>query len=217
MATRTAIVTEASRRAHARLEALVRDLRNARLMACLSQRSVGEAVGVSRALVGAWEAGRIVPTPIQLAQWGAVVGLDVSLRAFVGGSPLRDAGQLRLLERFRSIAGEAWSWRTEVPVGSDPNDRRAFDAVLLKDARRVAVEAIGRLVDAQAQVRAATLKQEAAGVDRLLLVLAETRHNRFALAVGQPTIVPAFPEPARTALAALRAGELPAANAVILV
>ncbi|MDQ2689658.1 MAG: helix-turn-helix domain-containing protein, partial [Chloroflexota bacterium] len=168
-------VAEASRRGAMQLDALIRELRLARLNACLSQRSVAKALSVSRPLVGAWEARRIVPDPVQLHAWGAVVGLDVSIRAFPGGSPLRDVGQLRLLARFRVAVGESWTWRAEVPVTADPRDRRAFDAVLSRGTRRVAIEAISRLSDSQAQTRPVALKLEASGVKCAVLVLADTR------------------------------------------
>ena len=77
------------------------------------------------------------------------------------------------------------------------------------------LEVITRLTDAQAQTRAAILKQEAAGLDRLVLVLAQTRLNRLALAAGLPTLAPSFPAGPRSVLADLRAGRLPAANGII--
>ena len=158
------------------------------------------------------------PDPIQLACWGAMVGLDVPIRAFPSGSPLRDAGQLRLIARARAEIGEqAWTWRTEVPVGNDPRDRRAFDVVLSGKAGRIGLEAITRLTDAQAQVRAAILKQEAAGLERLVLVLAQTRHNRAAVRDAAPTILGPFPAAPRVVMRALRDGELPTANGIVLV
>jgi hypothetical protein len=81
--------------------------------------------------------------------------------------------------------------------------------------RRVGIEAVTRLVDAQAQSRVILLKQEAAGLECLILVLADTRHNRAAFVAAQPTLGPAFPVPSRAALAALRTGHVPPGNAVI--
>jgi hypothetical protein len=145
------------------------------------------------------------------------VGLHVVIRAYAAGSPLRDAGQLRLLARARLAIGELWSWRTEVPVSRDPLDRRAFDAVLTGAAGHIGLEAIVRLTDAQAQVRAVTLKQEAAGLERVVVVLAQTRHNRAALADAAPTLRVAFPTQSREVFRALRSRRLPAANGIVLV
>jgi transcriptional regulator with XRE-family HTH domain len=208
---------EAGRRARAHLGTIVDELRQARRRAGLSQRSVAHALGVSRALVGAWEASTVQPGVIHLYRWGAIVGLDVSIRAFPGGSPLRDAGQLRLLARFRLIVERVWTCRTEAPVSADPRDRRAFDMVLLRGDRRVAAEAITRLVDAQAQIRSIELKAQASGVNRVVLVMSDGRHSRAAVDAGRATIEPAFPCPARAALSALRVGELPPGNAVVFV
>jgi len=208
-------VAEATRRSERRLAEVVRDLVDARRRAGLSQAAVAGAIDTSRSLVAAWEAGRIVPNAVQLARWGSAVGLDVSLRAFPGGPPLRDAGQLRLLTRFRGLIGDSWAWRAEVPVGVDPSDRRAIDAVIVRAGRRVGIEAITRLVDAQGQVRPILLKQEGSGIEVFVLALSDSRLNREAVVVGAPTLGPAFPCSPRTCLAALRRGEPPPANGIV--
>lgn len=186
-------------------------------MAGLSLTAVAAALGCSRQLVAKWEDGTLVPGPIRLATWGAVLGLDVPIRAFDAGSPLRDAGQLRLLGRTRGVIAARWTWQTEVSVSSDPQDHRAIDAVLSAPSGRVGLEAITRLTDAQAQVRAALLKREASGVDRMILVLTDSRHNRAALRDAAATLRPAFALTTREVLRALRRNELPRANGVILV
>jgi hypothetical protein len=155
------------------------------------------------------------PSPVQLGRWAAVVGMDVGLRAFPAGSPMRDAGQLRLLDRFRRLIGDAWTWRTEVPVSADHRDRRAIDAVLARERVRVGIEAVTRLVDAQGQARPILLKQEASGIGVFVLVLADSRLKRGAVAYGAPTLSPTFPCPPRSALAALRDGQPPTANAIV--
>jgi transcriptional regulator with XRE-family HTH domain len=217
MGIRRTAIDEASRRAQRQLDDLVRDLRDARLAAGLSQAAVAHAVHLSPQWVALLEKGHGATYINQLARWGAAVGLDISVRAFPTGAPLRDAAQLRVLARARAAIGEAWMWRTEVPVSSDPRDRRALDAVISSGMGRVGLEVITRLTDAQAQARAAILKHEAAGLDRLVLVLAQTRLNRVALAAGLPTLAPSFPAGPRSVLADLRAGRLPADNGIILI
>ena len=217
MPARRNLVEESTRRAQRQVAEVIRELRTARENAALTQAAVAQAARVSRQLISVWERGKVVPDPIQLARWGAVVGLDVVVRAYPGGSPLRDAAQLKLIRRLRQSVGEGWTWRTEVPVSGDQVDRRAFDAVISRGEVRVGVEAISRLVDAQAQVRAISLKQEAAGLECVVIVLADTRHNRVALRDAEPTLRPAFPLDSRAVLGALRAGEMPRANGVVLV
>ena len=217
MATRRTAIDEAGRQGRRHLDEVLRDLRDARLAAGLSQREVARALRVSRQQVTRWERGASAKYLVQLARWGATVGLDVSVRAFAGGSPLRDAGQLRVLGRVRAAIGERWKWRTEVPVSSHPLERRAFDAVISAGGVHIGLEIITRLTDAQAQSRAALLKQEAAGLPILVLVLAESRRDRLALAAALPTLELSFPTRPRAVLTSLRVGEPPAANGIFLV
>jgi transcriptional regulator with XRE-family HTH domain len=190
--------------------------RSRRRMAGLSQADVARALGHSRALIGKWESQELVPGPLELAAWAAVLGLDAPIRVFDGGSGLRDAGQLRLLARFRRVVADRWRWRTEVPASHDPSERRAIDVVLGADAGTVGVEAISRLLDAQEQARRAQLKQQSAGLDRMILLVADTRHNRQAVLAAAPTLDGSFPLAGRAILAALRAGTLPARNGVVV-
>jgi hypothetical protein len=78
-----------------------------------------------------------------------------------------------------------------------------------------AVEAVVRLVDVQGQVRPILAKQASSGIGCVILVLADTPHNRSAMRAGAPTLGPAFPIGPRPALAALRAGVAPERNAVV--
>lgn len=215
MSTRKDIVDEAARAARRRITDVVDALRGARLAAGLSQNLVATGLHCSRQLVGHVESGRVAdPSLVLLSRYAAVVSLEVSLRAFPAGSPMRDAGQLALLARFRATIGAQWQVRTEVPVGGS---RRAFDAVISIGRARVAVECVTRLTDAQAQVRAALLKVDAAGIRVVIVVLADTRWNRVAVRHAAPTLDPAFPLRRRALLHSLRVGEVPAGNGVLLV
>jgi hypothetical protein len=110
----------------------------------------------------------------------AVVGLDLSVRAYPGGPPLRDDAHRQLLIRFRALLPPGTAWRTEVPLPL-PGDQRAWDALMTLWGRRVGVEAEMRPTDVQALERKLTLKLRDGGVDRLVLVLADTRSNRHFL------------------------------------
>lgn len=186
------------------------------MLAGIAQRDVARAAGCSRQLVSAIEAGGHTDIGvIRLARVAAVVGLDVSVRAFLGDRALADAGQLHVIRRLqRRLRAAGWAWATEVPVAI--GDRRAFDAVLQSGKGRVAVEAITRLVDAQAQVRQILLKQRDASMGCVVLVLADTRHNREAVPDAQPTLGPAFPLRGHAVMRALRAGRVPARNGLLL-
>ena len=211
-------VEEAARRARYQLERALDEVRRRRIVAGVSQRTLARRLRCSRQLIGAMESGHLQDIgAIQLARMGAAVGLDVPIRTYSSGSPLRDAAQLRLLERFRETIGDAWMWRTEVAVSDSPDDRRAIDVVLANATRRVGIEAVTRLTDAQDQVRSFLLKQEAAALECMVVVLSDTRHNRQAVRDAGATLRPAFPGMSRSTLRDLRAGRVPPTNGVALV
>jgi hypothetical protein len=146
----------------------------------------------------------------------AVVGLDLGARAYPAGPPVRDLAHLRLLARFRERIGTSWQWRPEVAIGS-VGDARAWDGVLTRDGRVVAVEAETRLHDVQALLRRVGSKRRSGAVDRLVLVVADTRANREIVRVARPELVATFPADARRAWPALVAGILPPDDALLLV
>jgi hypothetical protein len=98
-------------------------------------------------------------------------------------------------------------------------DQRAWDGMigrLTGLADSIPVEAETRWLDAQAQTRRVMLKLRDSGFDHVLLVLADTRRNREALALAGPILLAEFPIPARQALAALRGGEHPGGSSCVL-
>lgn len=150
-----------------------------------------------------------------LARHGAAVGLKLHARFYPVGGGLRDAAQLDLLRRLRARIGDRWSWRLEAPLNI-PGDLRAFDALLIRPDATIAIEAITRLRDAQAQLRQATRKQRDGQVARLVILLRATHYNREALASAADVLATAFPLGTRATLAALTAGEDPGDNGIVL-
>ena len=209
-----------SRRARLDLVAVGNDIRTARLMAGKTLREVGKAAAMSYSQVGRIERAALPnASALQLAKVGAVVGLDVRLRAFPGPDPVRDAGQIALLERLRLILAPSLTMRIEVPLPIG-GDLRAWDAVISgfdPAAERLHTEAETRLYDAQAQLRRVALKARDAGVEVVLLVIADTPRNRSAVQVAGTMISDAYPVPPRDARRALRLGRHPGGSAVIFV
>ena len=195
------------------------DLRVARQIRGLSVHVIGVAAGMSGAHVGRIERG-VVPTVSldQLARLGAVVGLDIRVRAYPGPVRVRDAAQVALLGRLRARLPHGIGFRTEVPLPI-PGDQRAWDASidhLRGVAALLPVEAESRLIDGQAQIRRIMLKLRDSGLEHVLVVVADTRRNREALAIAGTTLVTAFPVPPRRALAALSTGQHPCGSAIVL-
>lgn len=196
------------------------DIRTARLMAGKTLRDVGRAAGMSYSQVGRIERAALPKASIlHLAKVGAVVGLDIRLRAYPGPDPLRDAGQIALLERLRSLLAPDLVMRTEVPLPVD-GDLRAWDAVIggfEPPAEPLRTEAETRIYDAQGQLRRIALKARDAGVDAVLLAIADTPRNRAAIHSAGPMISDTYPIRSREARRALRLGRHPGGSAVIFV
>lgn len=194
-----------------------RDLRDGRRLSGLSQLAVAKAAGISRSHLSRIERGLVPNLSIDVAaRLAASVGLDLSVRTYPGGTRIRDIGQVRLLLRFRAIVAPSFAWRTEVTVGPI-GDSRAWDGTLAVDDRQAGVEAVVHIHDWQALDRQISIRRRDIGVDVVILVLADTRHNRAVLrAIGLDLAVN-FPGTIRDTIASLRAGVLPGESAIVLI
>ena len=173
-------------------------------------------MGVSHARVSRVEHGHLRDLGIaEVARHGATVGLKLHARFYPTGSGLRDAAQLDLLRRFRARIGDRWSWQLEAPLNI-AGDLRAFDALLTRGDLQIAVEAITRLRDAQAQLRAAALKQRDGQVRRMVMLIGATHHNRAALGSAGDVIATGFPLSTRATLATLAQGHDPGDNGIVM-
>ena len=149
-----------------------------------------------------------------LSRLGAVVGLDVVVRAFPGGPPVRDYAHVLLLERLRARLHPRLGWRTEVPL-ERPGDQRAWDAVITGAGSPIAVEAETRLVDVQALQRRIALKVRDGGYAAVILLVADTRSNRIAIRAAGQGLLTMLPVDDRDALARLAEGTDPGGGALI--
>ena len=223
MPTRDRPIDRAARTVHADLLRIGSELRIARVAAGLSQCRIGERVGLSASQISRVERGLAPRSSLtHLVQIGAVVGLDVRIRAYPAGDAVRDAGHLRVIERLRQRLHPRISVRLEVPLPI-AGDRRAWDAWLggLIDVagRRndLPAEVETRIVDAQAQLRRLTVKMRDSGVETVLLVIADTPANRRAVAAAWTSISAMFPVSARAAMAALADGRYPAGSCLVFI
>ena len=149
-----------------------------------------------------------------LAVIAAVLGLDLPLRAFPIGNPIRDVAQLQLLAKLRALLSPGLTWRTEVPL-PNPGDLRAWDGFIRCSGVRIGVECETRVTDWQELDRRTSMKRREGGVDHVILVLANTRNNRTFVRDHAAAIAASFPLDARSALTALAAGQDPGGSAVI--
>lgn len=144
----------------------------------------------------------------------AALGLRLSLKVYPESSAVRDSGQLRLIERLRQQAHPTWRWATEVLVGPT-GDQRAWD-VRLAGPGTVGIDAETRLHDLQALQRRCEAKARDSGVDRVVLLVAETRHNSRILRDHREGLRSTFPLDTRPVLASIRRGTLPSASGIVV-
>ena len=216
MAERRHALTDADRRGRRIRIAIGDELRIGRTGAGLSQRTAAAAAGISHTHWGRIERGEVPNLGIdQACRAASVVGLRLSLKTYPDGDPLRDAGQLALLERFRARLPAAARWQTEVPMPI-PGDARAWDAVVSLGPRHAGCEAEVRLLDLQALERRLALKVRDGGVDLLLLVVADTIRNRSVLRMHREQLRALLPLDSRDVLASLRAGQLPRESGIVV-
>ena len=193
-----------------------RELRQARLDRGLSARAVARAVDLSATTVSRLERG-LVPeaSVLTLARIHEALGLDLSLRTYPGGEPIRDAAHARLLGRFRARLHPSLRISTEVPFPA-PGDRRAWDLLVAGRGFRLGVEAESNPNDVQALSRRLMLKERDGRVDRLILLLPGTAGvGRFLEAAGT-LLLAQFPLDGDRAMAFLEAGLEPPANAIVV-
>lgn len=215
MATKDRPADRGRRDAATHIHLVGHELREARIAAGLSQENVARAVGSSHAAISRMERGLTPNVPLaRIDLVAAVVGMRLSIRLFPAGQPLRDAGQLALLERFRRHLAPGLTWRTEVPIPL-PSDLRAWDASVGGAGWMVFVDAETRIRDVQALERRTALKRRDTGTDRVVLLIADSRSNRAVLrSLGAPLVENAMP--GSVILTALGAGRDPLGSGVVL-
>ena len=204
-------------RAREMLARLPAEARTARLNSGLGQDDVASALGVSVSQYSRIERGlspdvAIVCVP---AEYFTVLGQDLSIRAFPSGDPIRDAAHAALLDRLRVQCHRSVVWRTEVPFPI-AGDLRAWDATAICPSFRAGVEAETRLRDVQALERRLALKERDGGMDRLILLVLDSRSNRDALRLHQDQLETRFRVSGVRALELLRAGVDPGGNAIVV-
>ena len=144
----------------------------------------------------------------------SVLGLELGARAYPVGSPLRDAGHLRLLDEFEarlpSSVGRIREW--PIPI---PGDLRAIDLLLTGLPVRIGVEAETVLDDLQALERKVRAKQRDGQPERIILLVRGSHRNREILA-GADALQRAFPLKTRAVMGALARGADPGGDGIVL-
>lgn len=203
-------------RGRAMVALVIGELRAGRLDRALAGARVADAVGLSKAQYSRIERGLTDSLSIQTAsRLLAAVGLELSVRVYPGGQPLRDVAHAALLERLRVRLHRSLRFRTEVPLPA-ADDRRAWDAVIVGAGWRTGVEAETRPRDRQALERRLALKLRDGDVANIVLLLLDSRYNRDFARANDAVLRERFTVSGRRALELLGAGVNPGGNSVIL-
>jgi Helix-turn-helix. len=190
-------------------------LLTARRAAALSQRELGRQIRVSHAKIGKAERGEPDQLTIELAaKMAAALGLQLSVTLHPDGNPVRDAAHVALLERFRARLAPGLRWRTEVPIPIE-GDRRSADAVVDGSGVVAMIEAETHIDDVQALERRVGAKLRDLGIARVILLVADTRHNRTVVA-NNVALRTRFPVSTRACLSALGRGVDPRGDALVI-
>lgn len=216
MGSRERAVDIGAARAREILARLMAEARAARLGAGLGQDDVAAALGLSRSQYSRMERGLSPDVSIdRAARLFAVLGQELSVRAFPAGDPIRDIAHAALLERLHARCHRSFRWQTEVPLPI-PGDLRAWDATAGCPTCRIGVEAETRLRDIQALDRRLAIKERDGAMDRLVLVVLDSRSNRQVIRAHGDILAGRFPVPGLRALELLGAGADPGGNALVL-
>ena len=219
MVTRERVADRGRRRCRKAVRRVAIDGRLARIGAGLSQAEVGHAIGSSHSMVGRFERGEVTyPDLAFLAAYCAVLGLDLALRVYPAGDPIRDRAQLALLERLRARLHPSLRWRTEVPLGIE-GDLRAWDAEIRgrqPTQWRARIEAETGIPDGQALERRLNLKTRDDPDGHVVLLVSDTRANRIALRAIREGMRDGFPLDSREILAALRDARDPGGSGIVI-
>ena len=194
-----------------------RELREARMAAGLSQSAVARAAGLSASAYRRLEHGALqLPSVEYLSRAARALGLELALRLYPSGVPVRDAGQLRLEADFRGTLGPGLVFRPEVPLPI-PGDQRAWDGIVAADDGLAFAECEMRPADLQALLRRMEGKLRDDPRSRvLILVIRDSRHNRRVLADHREVLRPLLPLDTGGILRALRGGRLPRTSGLLV-
>ena len=182
--------------------------------ASVSSRWVGRSEFQVRKSAGLSEAKLPGSTIEHSARVLRAVGLDLWVKTYPAGPPIRDAGDLRLIADFEARLPASITAHREWPIPND-RDRRALDVLLVGLPLRTAIEAETVLSDLQALEREMNLKRREARIGRMFLLVRKSRRNLRILGSAD-ALRHAFPLRTRAVMMAMAAGD-PGADGIVVI
>lgn len=197
------------------MRTIATEIRSLRMAANLSQASLASAAGISRSHLCRLEIGSLRSFDLRAACiLYAVLGQRLTTKGFPAGEPMRDAGQLRLLDRFEARVPPVWRRRREavMPIAGD---LRAWDE-RLDGPVSIGVDAETRPSDVQALQRSMSLKKRDSGVLRMMLLVASTDRNERLVRAHLPALRQTYPLDTRAFMSSIRDGRDPGGDGLVL-
>jgi transcriptional regulator with XRE-family HTH domain len=200
---------------------VIRELREARLVAGLSQSAVAREIGFDPSTMWRLEADLLPDvTVVRMSEIASVLGYEVSVGLHPTGDPVRDKGQLACGRRFDAVLSDRWRVTDETLLPG-AGEQRSWDKLLrLVDATPrylVGADIESRAWDVQAIVRRTRARERDGQVDHILIVLADTAHNRRIVDELRAGLGPDYATGSRRLLRALRMGERLIGSGVVLI
>ncbi|HEX5826228.1 MAG TPA: helix-turn-helix transcriptional regulator [Candidatus Limnocylindrales bacterium] len=219
MSTRERAVTMGEGDARRVAQYAANEVRIARHAHNMSQATAAARAGMSRQQFGRIERASLhAPTVDQLCRAARAVGLQPAFQLHAGEIRVRDRASLAMFQRFERMLHPSFlPARREVPLPI-PGDRRAWDLRIRNGAGTASVEGESRIGDTQALARRIERKRRddpQAGI--VILLVNKTAHNRDVLRAHREVFRELLPLDGAEVWRALRRGELPRANGIVLV
>lgn len=197
------------------------ELRQTRVRAGVSQEQLASDLGISQGAYSRIETGRLGDVGvIAISQIASVLGYEVSVGLHPIGDPVRDKGQLACGRRFGALLSDRWRVTDETLLPG-AGEQRAWDKLLrLTDAApryQVGADIESRVWDIQAIVRRTRARERDGQVDHILIVLADSAHNRRIADELRRALGADYATGSRRIMAALRKGERLSGSGVVLV
>ena len=197
------------------------ELRLARITAGLSQAEIAHLLGIAPSNVSRMESGLISEITVErISQVASLLGFEMSLGLHPIGDPLRDKGQLTVGRRFEGLLSDAWRVTDETLLPG-AGEQRAWDKLLrlVGESPRylVGVDIETKVWDVQALVRRTRGRERDGHADHILLVLADTAHNRRVIDEFRGALGADYATSPRAILRALRLGQRLVGSGVVLV
>ena len=190
-------------------------------MAGLTHAELAKAVGVSRSNITRLENGEPGDLGlIRLSEIASLLGFELSVGLHPIGDPIRDRGQLACGRRLDAVLSDRWRVTDETLLPG-AGELRAWDKLLRLVGESppylVGVDIESRVWDVQAIVRRTRARERDGNVEHILIVLADTAHNRRAAGELRQMLGPEYATGPRRLLNGLREGERLAGCGVVLV